>query len=41
MIRDIVYAELCNHFETRRECDAFLENNEIRIQSLARESHFL
>ncbi len=41
VISDIVYAELCIHFETRPECDSFLENNEIRIQSLARDAHFL
>ncbi len=36
VISDIVYAELCIHFETQRECDAFLESNEIRVQALAR-----
>lgn len=41
VISDIVYAELCIHFETQRECDAFLETNEIRVQTLAREAHFL
>lgn len=41
VICDIVYAELCIHFETQRECDSFLESNEIRVQSLAREAHFL
>jgi predicted nucleic acid-binding protein len=40
VISDIVYAELCIHFETQRECDAFLESNEIRVQALAREAHF-
>jgi predicted nucleic acid-binding protein len=38
---DIVYAELCIHFEIQRECDAFLESNEIRVQALTREAHFL
>jgi predicted nucleic acid-binding protein len=28
VISDIVYAELCIHFESQRECDAFLESNE-------------
>jgi predicted nucleic acid-binding protein len=41
VISDIVYAELCIHFETQRECDAFLESNEIRVQRLTREAHFL
>ena len=41
VISDIVYAELCIHFETHRECDAFLESNEIRVQALTREAHFL
>jgi predicted nucleic acid-binding protein len=40
-IADIVYAELCIHFEVQRECDAFLESNEIRVQALTREAHFL
>ena len=41
VISDIVYAELCIHFESQRECDAFLESVEIRVQALVRESHFL
>lgn len=41
VISDIVYAELCIHFEAQRECDAFLESNEIRVQALTREAHFL
>jgi predicted nucleic acid-binding protein len=40
VISDIVYAELCIHFEIQRECDAFLEANEIRVQALTREAHF-
>jgi predicted nucleic acid-binding protein len=40
VISDIVYAELCIHFEAQRECDAFLESNEIRVQALVREAHF-
>lgn len=41
VISDIVYAELCIHFENQRDCDAFLESNEIRVQALTREAHFL
>jgi predicted nucleic acid-binding protein len=41
VMSDIAYAELCIHFETQRECDAFLESNEIRVQPLTREAHFL
>jgi predicted nucleic acid-binding protein len=41
VISDIVYAEVCIHFEARRDCDAFLESNEIRVQALTREAHFL
>ena len=40
VISDIVYAELCIHFEIQRECDAFLEATEIRVQALTRETHF-
>src|ERR1700730_15925747 len=41
VICDIVYAELCVHFESQRDCDAFLESNEIRVQAVTREAHFL
>ena len=41
VVSDIVYAELCIHFETQRESDNFLESNEIRVQALSREAHFL
>ncbi len=41
VVSDIVYAELCIHFEAQRECDAFLESNDIRVQALTREAHFL
>ena len=41
VVSDIVYAELCIHFETQRECDAFLEGNDIRVQGLTREAHFV
>lgn len=40
VISDIVYAELCVHFETRQECDSFLDSNQIRVQALTREAHF-
>lgn len=41
VISDIVYAEVCIHFEKRRDCDDFLESNAIRVEGLTRESHFL
>lgn len=41
VVSDIVYAELSIHFETQRECDGFLSSNEIRLQALTREAHFL
>jgi hypothetical protein len=40
VVSEIVYAELCIHFDTRRECDSFLESNEICVQALTREAHF-
>jgi predicted nucleic acid-binding protein len=41
VICDLVYAELCIHFTSQHECDAFLRDNEIRIEPLSREAHFL
>jgi predicted nucleic acid-binding protein len=41
VVCDLVYAELCVHFWSQRECDAFLAGNEIRVESLSREAHFL
>ena len=41
VICDIVYAELCVHFERQNECDGFLESNEIQVQPLTREAHFI
>lgn len=41
VISDIVYAELCVHFETQRKCDTFLQSNDIRVQSLTREALFI
>ncbi len=38
---DSVYAELCVHFRTQRECDEFLEENAIRVESLSRAASFL
>jgi len=40
VICDLVYAELCVHFATQRECDEFLIGNEIRVELLTREAHF-
>ncbi len=41
VVCDLVYAELCAHFASRRHCDEFLEENGIRVESLAREASFL
>jgi predicted nucleic acid-binding protein len=41
VVCDLVYAELSIHFGAQRECDAFLDGNEIRVESLNREAHFL
>lgn len=41
VVSDIVYAELCIHFERQRGCDEFLGSTEIRVQTLAREALFL
>lgn len=41
VICDIVYAELYVHFDTQHRCDVFLESNEIRVETLSREAHFL
>jgi len=38
---DLVYAELCIHFSSQRECDSFLEGNSIRVEPLSREAYFL
>jgi hypothetical protein len=40
VISDIVYTQLCIHFETQRQCDTFLEANEVRVRELTREAHF-
>jgi hypothetical protein len=41
VVCDSVYAELCIHFSSQRECDAFLEGNQIRVEPLNREALFL
>ena len=41
VVCDLVYAELCIHFFSQRECDGFLEGNEIRVEPLNKEAHFL
>jgi len=41
VVCDVVYAELCVQFTAQRECDEFLESNEIRVEPLSRSAHFL
>jgi hypothetical protein len=41
VVCDIVYAELCIYFSSQRECDAFLEDSRIRVESLTHETQFL
>jgi predicted nucleic acid-binding protein len=41
VVCDLVYAELCIHFNTQSECDRFLQGNEIRVEALNHEAHFL
>lgn len=41
VVCDLVYAELCVHFSTQRECDEFLDSGEMRVEGLKREAHFL
>ena len=41
VICDLVYAEICGHFADRAECDQFLTDTEIRVESLTREAAFL
>src|ERR1700688_1190191 len=36
VICDMVYAELCIHFASQRECDHFVEENEILVEPLSR-----
>ena len=41
VVCDVVYAELCTVFAEQRECDQFLAENEIRVESLHRAACFL
>jgi predicted nucleic acid-binding protein len=41
VICDVVYAELSGHFDKQDPCDRFLEQNQIRVESLTREARFL
>jgi predicted nucleic acid-binding protein len=41
VICDLVYAELCIHFNSQGECDHFLNGAEIRVEGLSKEAHFL
>lgn len=41
VICDFVYAELCAHFVTRRDCDEFLNSLDIRREPLNQEALFL
>lgn len=41
VICDLVYAELCVHFQRQTDCDQFLGQNDIGIEPLTREASFL
>ena len=41
VICDLVYAELCVHFDVQEECDAFLGDARIRTDPLSRPASFL
>jgi len=41
VICDLVYAELCVHFETQSECDEFLAENDIGIEPVGKPAGFL
>ena len=41
VVCDQVYAELSVHFDNQADCDEFLDDNEIRLESLSREALFL
>ncbi len=41
VICDLVYGELCIHFNNQRECDSFLDGSEIRVEGLTRPAYFL
>lgn len=40
VICGLLYAELCIHFASQRDCDEFLEANDIRVEPLSRAAHF-
>lgn len=40
VICDLVYAELCSAFASQRECDAFLDDMDIRVEPLSRGASF-
>lgn len=40
VVCDIVYAELCGHFRTQRECDLFLSGNHIRVERISQAASF-
>jgi predicted nucleic acid-binding protein len=40
VICDLVYAELCVHFAAQKDCEAFLDSNDIRVEPLTRAAHF-
>jgi hypothetical protein len=41
VVCDLVYAELCVHFQHQTDCDKFLQQNDIRVEALTREASFL
>jgi predicted nucleic acid-binding protein len=41
VVCDLVYAELCVHFQRQTECVEFLQQNDIRVEPLTREASFL
>jgi hypothetical protein len=41
VICDVVYAELCGSFRSQRECDAFLNEAEVRVEALSRTASYL
>jgi hypothetical protein len=41
VVCDLVYAELCVHFQRQTDCDQFLRQNDIRVEGLTREASFL
>ncbi len=41
VVCDLVYAELCVHFQRQTDGDRFLQENEIRVEGLSREASFL